>query len=30
MREDRPDLIDIGLDVLEPAQPCMDIHDLKL
>ncbi len=24
-----PDLIDIGLDVLEPVQPCMDIHDLK-
>jgi uroporphyrinogen decarboxylase len=24
-----PDLIEAGLDVLEPVQPCMDIHELK-
>ena len=24
-----PDLIDIGLDVLEPVQPCMDLQHLK-
>lgn len=24
-----PELIEIGLDVLEPVQPCMDIHQLK-
>jgi uroporphyrinogen decarboxylase len=24
-----PDLIDIGLNILHPVQPCMDIHQLK-
>jgi uroporphyrinogen decarboxylase len=24
-----PDLIEAGLDILEPVQPCMDIHQLK-